>query len=537
MINLRHPMKDLYSYLCVSILLTCLMLLTGCQSEISLSTPTGVIVGNLQEQHMEFLGIPYANAPVNDLRWQPPVAKAPFSEPYSAQQFQAACPQFAQMNSVFNSNEDCLFLNIWRPINSADNLPVMVFLHGGGLATGAGSESRYNGQTLANNQNVIVVTINYRLGYLGYLSLPELTQEQGHSGNYGFLDQNLALKWVNKNIASFGGNPHQVTLFGESAGANSACLHLASPLSQDLFQNVILQSQGLYSSCVINLPSQQASEALGESFASIVNCQENTLQCLRDKSIFKLNLTLFAKGYKNGPIHTSNALPLRANIDNYFLTEQPLTTFRQGKLAHKNILMGVNKNEGTLFFTFDQDLENDHQYSLELKERYPLTYQKVAALYPLSGYSNANQAMADILGDKTFVCRSQQLAQHLAESGSQVYFYYFTQPVDSHMLPILSLFGGNGMTLGTFHASEIPYVFGVESIFGKLDEAAMNTSFVMQQLWGSFSYHNKPISLPSQPIWPLFEPATGSVLNLNSPLKIINGLKQEKCEFWNQPSA
>ena len=530
-------MKNLHPHFCISILLTWLMLLTGCQSEITLSTPSGVLIGNIQDHHVEFLGIPYANAPVGNLRWQPPVPKAPFTEAYGAQQFQAPCPQFAQMNSILNSNEDCLFLNVWRPLNNLENLPVMVFLHGGGLATGAGSEARYNGQTLAINQNIIVVSINYRLGYLGFLSLPELTQEQGHSGNYGFLDQNLALQWVNNNIKSFGGNPNQVTLFGESAGANSACLHLASPLSQDLFQNVILQSQGLYSSCVNSLASQQESETLGESFADIVGCKEDTLQCLRDKSIFKLNLSLFTKGYQNGPIHTSAALPLRANIDNYFLTQQPTTIFHEGKVAHKNILMGVNKNEGTLFATFGQDIENESQYIQALKEQYPLSHQQVSALYPFSEYTNGNQAMAEVLGDETFVCRSQQLAQYLVQGGSQLYFYHFTQGIDSYMQSVLSLFGGNGMALGTFHASEIPYVFGVESIFGKLNEEAMVTSNFMQQLWGSFSYNNKPSTTLPQPTWPLYDALTGSVLNINHQLTISSGLKQEKCQFWKQLGA
>ncbi len=497
------------------------------------------MVGNVKEHHIEFLGIPYAVAPKGDLRWQPPVAKAVFTEPYSAQQFQAACPQFAQMNSVFNSDEDCLFLNIWRPLNKIENLPVMVFIHGGGLATGAGSESRYNGQTLSINQNVIVVSINYRLGYLGFLSLPELTQEQGHSGNYGFLDQNLALKWVNKNIKSFGGNPNQVTLFGESAGANSTCLHLASPLSQDLFQNAILQSQGLYSSCVNTLASQQESETLGESFAEIIGCQENTLQCLRDKSIFNLNLSLFTKGYQNGPIHTSNALPLRANIDDYFLYKQPSKVLRQGSVSHKNILLGVNKNEGTLFSSFDQDIDNTNQYVLALKEQYPLKHDQVLALYPYDNYSNGNQALADALGDEAFVCRSQLLAQQLVQGGSQVYFYHFTAQIDSYMKSILALFGGNGMDLGTFHASEIPFVFGVESVFGNLNEDNLGMSNLMQQYWGNFAKSGHVNSAASTDnintlIWPSYQPQSPNIMNLQTRPFVQSGLKDIKCQFWNE---
>jgi para-nitrobenzyl esterase len=409
----------------------------------------------------------------------------------------------------------------------------MVYIHGGGLATGAGSESRYNGQTLAIEQNVIVVTLNYRLGYLGFLSLPQLTQEQGHSGNYGFLDQQMALSWVNKNIESFGGNPNQITLFGESAGANSTCLHLASPLSQDLFHNAILQSQGLYSSCANTLLTQQQGESLGETFSEIANCQEDTLACLRKKSIFSLNLSLLLKGFPMGPIHASDALPLRPVIDNYFITQQPMTSFKQGLASHKNILMGVNKNESTLFASFDDEIKTKDQYHTALNNRYPQLQTRLKALYPYEDYENGHEALADLAGDEAFVCRSIQLTNQLSMAGSQVYFYHFTQTVDSYIDSVLTLFGGNGMALGTFHASEIPYVFGIDSIFGSVNDDAQKTMNLIQDYWGDFSRTGQPSNSQTLIDWPPYNQNDKNILEISQQPLIREDLKPEKCLLWN----
>ncbi|MEH6345661.1 MAG: carboxylesterase family protein [Bermanella sp.] len=516
------------------------VMLVGCQTEISITTPVGDIIGQIESDHLAFLGIPYAKPPIDALRWTKPVAADNFREAYKATEFQAGCHQFAQMNSIFNASEDCLYLNIWRPNSDIKNLPVMVYLHGGGMATGAGSEARYNGQVLAKNQNVIVVTLNYRLGFLGLLSLTELTEETGHSGNYAFLDQNMALQWVNKNIESFGGDPQRVTLFGESAGANGTCFHTVSPLSRDLFQNAILQSQGLYGSCINTIQTQQQAHDNGDAFATAAGCKDNTLACLRDKSVFEIRLALFLSGFRNGPLHASTALPLLANIDGNFLHEQPFDTFEHGEVNDKNILMGVNKNEGTLFSSFDENIDNKEQYLQVLKQKYPINNAEISQLYPFETYENGNQAMADILGDQAFVCRSQSLANSLSTAGSDVYFYHFTQSVDSYLEQALTLFSGNGLDLGTYHTAEIPYVFGVESIFGNLKGAKQITSNLLQDYWGNFARTgsvNTLAEIPensgsSLPHWPLYTANNLVYMNLQENPQLQFNLKQRKCQFW-----
>ena len=512
-------------------------ILCGCQSEISINTPTGEIKGRVESDHVAFLGIPYAKPPTGELRWAKPVVTDNFEQPYEATEFKAACQQFAQMNSVLNSSEDCLYLNIWRPKSDIKNLPVMVYIHGGGMATGAGSEDRYNGQALAINQNVIVVTLNYRLGFLGLLSLTGLTDEAGHSGNYSFLDQNMALQWINKNIESFGGDPERVTLFGESAGANSTCFHMASPLSRDLFKNAILQSQGLYGSCVNTIQTQQQAHENGEAFAKAAGCEDNALACLREKSTFEIQWALFLSGFKNGPLHASSALPLLANIDGYFLHEQPMTTFEGGEVNNKNILMGINKNEGTLFSSFDENIENKQQYLQTLNQKYPSNSIEILQLYPFESYQNGNQALADILGDQAFVCRSQSLANSLSTAGSDVYFYHFTQSVESYLKPVLTLFSGNGLELGTFHTAEIPFVFGIESIFGNLKGTREITSNLLQEYWGNFARTGSVNTDNNQgqaslPYWPIYKTTQSQVMSLQVQPSVEMNFKRNICQFW-----
>ena len=517
-----------------------ILMLCGCQTEISIDAPAGEIIGLVESDYVAFLGIPYAKPPTGELRWAKPVAADDFKTAYEATEFKAACQQFAQMNSILNSSEDCLYLNIWRPKSDIKNLPVMVYLHGGGMATGAGSEDKYNGQALAINQNVIVVTLNYRLGFLGLLSLTELTGEAGHSGNYSFLDQNMALQWINKNIKSFGGDPERVTLFGESAGANGTCFHMASPLSRDLFNNAILQSQGLYGSCVNTIQTQQQAHENGEAFAKAVGCEDNTLACLREKSTFEIQLALFLSGFRNGPLHASSALPLLANIDGYFLHEQPMDTFERGEVSHKNILMGVNKNEGTLFSSFDEDIKSEQDYLQVLTQRYPANSLEISQLYPIENYQNGNQALADILGDQAFVCRSQSLANSLSTAGSDVYFYHFTQSVESYLKPVLTLFSGNGLELGTFHTAEIPFVFGIESIFGNLKDTREITSNLIQNYWGNFARSGSVNAFSEGfnhsenqlPYWPTYTASNSVYMTLQESPQRQFKLKQKKCQFW-----
>ncbi len=205
-------------------------------------TDKGAVQGRSLNGVDSFLGIRYAKAPTGALRWMPPQPPNAWGGVKQATSFGGACPQVANTNSPLTLNEDCLFLNVWRPAGAAatSNLPVLVFIHGGGLSTGSGSQ--HDGTSFVSQTGIMVVSINYRLGVLGFLGLPALTAQQGESGNYGLLDEIAALKWVGRNIRAFGGDPARVTIGGESAGANSVCALLSSPRAVGLFAGAIMQS-------------------------------------------------------------------------------------------------------------------------------------------------------------------------------------------------------------------------------------------------------------------------------------------------------
>lgn len=249
--------KRFLSYACVLFLLALMFTVAACGGEQAARTATmreplldsGPINGVQEGGVWVYKGIPYAAPPVGELRWKEPQPAEPWKEVRPCTEFGPACPQPSSDDqggfmAVGETSEDCLYLNVWSPAETpGERLPVMVWIHGGAFRTGAGSQAVYDGVNLAE-KDVVVVTINYRLGPLGFFAHPLLTEESpnGSSGNYGLLDQVAALEWVERNIASFGGDPDNVTVFGESAGAMSICDLMASPLAEGLFDRAIVQS-------------------------------------------------------------------------------------------------------------------------------------------------------------------------------------------------------------------------------------------------------------------------------------------------------
>ena len=242
----------------------------------------------------EFLGIPYAAPPVGDLRWRAPRPPAPWVLPRDASQFAPHCSQVASPFGVASASEDCLYLNVYAPGDALFGHPVMVYIHGGAFQTG---ESDDYGPHKLVDQGIVVVTINYRLGSLGFFADPTLTAEspEGTSGNYGVMDQQEALRWVRRNIVAFGGDPNNVTIFGESAGGASVHTHLASPKSRGLFQRAIAES-GAYT---LTQPTLAAAEAEGTAFATAVGCPGQDAACLRAVPVATLlaNQSLSATAY------------------------------------------------------------------------------------------------------------------------------------------------------------------------------------------------------------------------------------------------
>ena len=390
-----------------------------------------------------FRGIPYAEPPVGELRWKPPVAAAAWPKVRSAVEFGAACLQARPTpGSIYaqepeRMSEDCLFLNIWRPPQPS-GAPVMVWLHGGALRGGDPASGLYEGSALAR-KGVVVVTLNYRVGVLGYLAHPQLSAESAHasSGNYGLLDQIEALRWVRENIAAFGGDPGNVTLFGESAGALSAIELMSSPLARGLFHKVILQSGYLVSNPHLKrsrfgLPPAQAT---GQWLARELSA--NGVAALRAMDAVSLVQSAAAAGFDP-----------QATIDGWVLPQQIVECFDRGEQAAVPMIVGFNEGEiRSLRFFLPPLPASAAEYESRVRSIYGDLAPAYLAQYPATDIEESALAAAR---DAFYGWSAERLARAQTRLGLPAFLYYFT-----HRYP-----AQEALRLEAFHASELPYEFG-----------------------------------------------------------------------------
>ena len=305
-------------------------------------TALGPLEGLRGPGYQAFLGVPYAKPPVGALRWAPPEPPEAWTEPRSATGRPPRCVQRA-LGLDLASQEDCLYLNVHTPDPRPEDAPVMVWLHGGAFLFGEGLQTDEGtaGDLLAATHGVVVVSLNYRLGPYGFLAHPALTAERGASGNYGLMDQRLALEWVRDNIAAFGGDPDDVTIFGESAGGLSVCAHLISPESEGLFHRAISQS-GLCDSALDDLSD---AEAAGERFADALSCAD--AECLRAASVDEITTADGAGSDPFGEVGAERAWwPI---VDGAVLEGDFRTEVERGAFVNVPTVVGWNADEGTLF--------------------------------------------------------------------------------------------------------------------------------------------------------------------------------------------
>jgi para-nitrobenzyl esterase len=438
--------------------------LSGCIENLDVpivEAPSGKYVGFNRGNHETFYGIPYAMPPIGQLRWRPPVTRPSHGSASYYTFFQKpGCLQGVGFTGVFYTSEDCLYLNIWRPKNRT-SLPVMVYIHGGSGDIGSGGEVQYEGTNLAVYREVMVVTINARLGIMGFLSMPDLTYEglvnEGieHSGNYNYLDQLKALEWVHENIAAFGGDPNNVTLFGESAGAISTCIHLSSPMSANsgYFHKAIIQS----GNCEFQTRSQAESDQQGQEFAeNVIGCPPDellgspTLDCMRAISGRDLYARVKAANPDGNALSFTPILPLTAVDDGYFIDGGVTGTTHESMMNHGNpnipIIMGHNQNEGTLLHAFSvPTVQNPPSYYQYLIDTYdapgvPGDSASLAALYPVENFAKPINALAELDGDKIFACAGRRSADAFQEAGHDVYYYELQQPVDAFLASFVSTY-------------------------------------------------------------------------------------------------
>ena len=365
-----------------------------------------------------FKGIPFAQPPVGDLRWKEPQPVKNWDGVLKADHFGPNAMQknvFGDM--LFRSSgmsEDCLYLNVWTPAKTGkEKLPVLVYFYGGGFVAGDGSESRYDGESLAR-RGIVTVTVNYRLGVFGLLAHPELTKESSHqaSGNYGLLDQHEALVWVQKNIAAFGGDPNRVTIDGESAGSISVCAQMASPLSKGLFSAAIGESGGIFP-----VPTLADGEKRGAEFQKTVGA--NSLADLRAIPADKL-LDLAAK---------QGGFSMAVVIDGYFLPKQGSAIYAAGEQQHVPLLAGWNSAE-IPYQAFLQGLPpTPDNYLKKIKQAYPNDTATVLKLYPGSNPEEIVKSATALASDRFIVYSTWLWEEQAAKTGGNpVYSYIFSRP-------------------------------------------------------------------------------------------------------------
>jgi len=465
----------------------------------------GFVKGIVQDQLSIYKGIPFAAPPTDDLRWKAPQPVTPWEGVLTADKFAPACPQIpfpdtsSIKNTVGKTSEDCLYLNVWTPAESPDEkLPVMVWIHGGGFALGAPSIENYDGKKIAE-RGVILVSIAYRLGALGFMAHPELTAENKHgiSGNYGILDQIAGLKWVQNNISAFGGNPENVTIFGESAGGISVSMLCASPLAKGLFQKAISQSGGSFGPVREQkmdgtIQSLRGAEKQGVYFAERMGAK--TLSELRQISPEEiLKDPEFANIGRLWPV-----------CDGHVIVDDQYKLYTTGQYNDVNVIIGTNSNEGAIFVhgvSVDQ-----HKESLQ-KTFGPLA-EKALGVYPATDDTVALQSARNIFRDTIFAWPSWSWARLQQKTGrSNVYVYYFDQRQPPRLY-------GNSLP-GAAHSDEINYVFGHTDHnfnFQYTGEDRQLSSLVLDY-WVNFAKTGNPNS-EGLPVWPQYNDEGDGVMHL-----------------------
>ena len=490
----------------------------GLMGRLSKASPIGSTVhissGTVQGNQLsssginEFLGIPYAAPPIGPLRWKPPQPVTTFRSTKQVTTFGPSCYGF-QLNgpSTGPESEDCLTINLWTGAkDTTEKRPVMVWIYGGGFQFGSSSQSRYNGTQFAND-GVILVSFNYRLGVFGFLALEELDNEGTNSGNFGLQDQLAALKWVKENIANFGGDPDNVTVFGESAGAHSVGLLVASPLPSGLFHKAILESGAYWESEHGSIETFDNARARGQVF----------LKKQGAHSIFNLR-AISASQIRSATLWNSSTDPaitaFAPSIDKFVIPVAPSVAFDSGKTQKVPILAGFNGDEGAIFFDRALPHGSPLEYENAANILFAGTASRALQLYPGATENQVLASADELIGD--LVIRQQTfeaLDRQASTCGHACYGYFFTYT--------------SPYSPAAYHTAEISFVFGNLSpnpIFGKgatgPSAADIAMSKTMRTYWTNFARSGNPNGA-GLPTWHKYTAGTAGYLELGNNISAI----------------
>ncbi len=517
-------------YLLITLLVICIK-----QSYAQIvTTEFGDIQGSVNGAVTQFLGIPFAKPPVNSLRWKAPETPTAWASVLATTSYAPVCPQksFAQGSTAFTyqGNEDCLYLNVWTPQTGAGTRPVMVFIHGGGNQQGGASETgggmqMYFGKNMAERGDAVIVTIQYRLGPLGFLVHPGLEPETttNTSGNYAVLDQILALKWVQNNIANFGGDPSKVMIFGESAGGVDVGNLITSPLAVGLFQRACIQSAspvvGIYNTV------KNAGITFVDSYTTTGTDVQKIafMRTLVSDSVVKNNVSPLSGGVVG--------MNWSAVMDNYVFENYVVQNFQNGTFNKVPVMIGSNEDEMSLSVP---PVVTPAMVTLLINAYIPLALQAQAnVLYP-PGATNAvaKKSYIDFLSDKQFTVNARRTAQCISQNQNEpVWRYFFT-----HKHTVAPL-----IPYGSYHGMELFYVFntwenatlGTGPFFAAADDSVQN---VMLDYWVNFAKTGNPNGA-GLVTWPQYQSATDSYLEIKAtPNGTQTGLRTIVSDFWDDVS-
>lgn len=484
------------------------------------ATDRGLVRGTVTSGTREFLGIPYAAPPVGRLRWRPPQPHARWRGVRDATAFGAHCPQPATPFGMASVSEDCLFLNVFTPSDPARGrrAPVLVWIHGGALVTGESDD--YDPARLVA-QGTVVVTLNYRLGALGFLAHPALSAEStdGASGDYGLMDQQAALRWVRRNIERFGGDRDNVTIFGESAGGLSVHAQLASPRATGLFDRAIVQS-GAYS---LDTESLADAQAEGTGFATRAGCADQTAACLR--------------GLPVSTILAHEATGFTPDVDGRVLVRTIRDALASGRFNRVPVIEGSNHDEWRLFVA-----------QTELTTGAPLTAAgypaaiaatlgvspaaatAIAARYPLDAFDSPSVALSTVGTDAIFACNARTSARLLSAWVPTFQYQFADENAPMLFFPPVSF------PTGAYHAAELQYLFGLPAGVPHpgLDASQRRLAEAMVRAWTHFARTGTP-SLPGAS-WPRFDASDQfTALRPPTPVAATGFAADHQCAFWAAP--
>jgi para-nitrobenzyl esterase len=477
------------------------------------ATADGSVRGKAVASADEFLGLPYAAPPVGALRWQPPRPPAPWHGVREATSYAPHCPQPSSSFGLASTSEDCLYLNVFTPAGAhARDLPVMVWVHGGSLRTGESDD--YDPAGLVR-QGVVVVTITYRIGALGFLADTALASRPGGaSGDYGLMDQQAALRWVQRNIRGFGGNPGNVTLFGESAGGLSTLAQLASPGARGLFQRAIVES-GTYD---LTQQPLAVAEAAGQAFAAKAGCASNTAACLRSLPVSTILANQDPVGYT-------------PDVDGAMLTQSIKTALAGGQFNHVPVIIGTNHDEYRLFVAVIQLLgapvtAANYQAMIASTLSVPAAAASaIAAQYPLSRYPSPPVALGAVATDAIFACHALTAEESVSRYVPTYAYEFNDENAPELFLPPV------GFPYGAAHASELQYVFDLTTVPhpASLSAAQQQLAAAMKQDWATMAKAGSPAAG-----WPRFSRTSQQTLSLVPPRPQVETdfAAEHHCAFW-----